>query len=142
MTARVTATEVRTITGEPVSTAVDLPMLIATTLVDDNLASSGQSVAALKNIELMLAAHFTLLTVENGPLAKKTIGGDTSEGYHQVYKGGLLSTRFGQQAVAMDTSGVLAELSDRAENPSRKTALFSVVGTAAEQNSPIAGALW
>jgi len=114
--------------GEPVSTSVDAQIAIATTLVDDNLVGQGLSEAALKNIELFLSAHFTLLTVENGPLAKKMIG-EASEGYHNVYKGGLLSTRFGQQAVMIDTSGVLAELSDRSENPGRKTATLEVVGT-------------
>lgn len=126
--ARVTANEVRAIMGEPVATSVDAQIAIATTLVDDNLVGQGLSDAALKNIELFLSAHFTLLTIENGPLAKKMIG-EASEGYHNVYKGGLLSTRFGQQAVMIDTSGILAALSDRSENPGRKTATFEVVGT-------------
>lgn len=123
-------------------------MLIATTLVDENVVPSAPltgtgtiSNATLKFIELMLAAHFTLLTVENGPLAKKMVG-DASEGYHHVYKGGFLSTRFGQQAVAMDPTGILAQLSDKSENPGRKSALFTVVGTAAEQCSPTSGFTW
>lgn len=126
--ARVAAEEVRVIIGEPVSTPVDAQISIATTLVDDNLVGQGLSDPALKSIELFLAAHFVLLTLENGPLAKKMVGA-ANEGYHNVYKGGLLSTRFGQQAVLIDTSGILAELSDRSENPARKTALFEVVGT-------------
>lgn len=126
MTARVTPTEVRTLTGEPVSTAMDLPILLATTLVDEQLMGQGMSDATLKNLELLLAGHFALITVENGPLAKKAIDVAT-EGYHNVYKAGFLSTRFGQQAVVLDTTGKLAEMSDRAQNPNKRNAEFFVV---------------
>lgn len=126
--ARVTATEVRAIMGEPDSAIVDPHISVATVLVDDTLLDQGLSDPTLKNIELYLSAHFALLTLENGPLAKKMVG-EANEGYHNVYKGGLASTRFGQQALLLDSTGLLAELSDRAENPQRKTAQFEVVGT-------------
>jgi hypothetical protein len=109
-------------------------MLLATTLVDEQLMSLGASAATLKNIELLLAGHFVLVTVENGPLAKKSID-VASEGYHDVYKAGFLSTRFGQQAVALDMSGTLAEMSSRAEKPNVRKAEFFVVGTPSDMGT-------
>jgi hypothetical protein len=126
MAARVINTEVWALTREPTTTDVDLPILLATTLVDEQLVGQGMTAATLKNIELLLAGHFTLITTENGPLAKKMID-VAAEGYHNVYKAGFLSTRFGQQAVVLDTSGKLAEMSDRAQNPNKRNAEFLVV---------------
>ncbi len=129
--ARVTSTVVQGILGEPLTTNVDFAISVATLLVDENLVGVGLSDAALVNIEGYLAAHFQLLTMENGPLARKTIG-ETSEYYHDVYKAGFGSTRFGQAAMMLDTSGTLSQLAALAEKP-MKQALFTVVGTAPDR---------
>jgi hypothetical protein len=79
---------------------------------DEYLDATTLSAGKLEMIELLLACHFTVLAVEKGGLVKQTIG-DASETYHDLYPRmtGLLSTRFGAQAVAMDPSGSLAALS-------------------------------
>lgn len=124
--ARVLAAAVQALIAGADSVGYDAAIAVATTLVDDNLLGKGLSTAALTNIELYLAGHFALLSTENGPLAKKAIE-SAQEGYHNVYKGGFLSTRFGQTACVMDTTGTLSEMSDRAENPQRRSAEFFVV---------------
>ena len=123
---RITDTELRALTQEPVATDCTIAMTTASAVMDGYLADSGMSEALLKAIELYLAGHYLLVSLENGPLAKKSVD-FASEGYHDVYKGGLLSTRFGQQAVALDITGALAEMSARADNPNVKPALFGLV---------------
>lgn len=125
--ALVTDLEVIAITGEGLSTDCELQISVADTIVTENLSGQGLTPATLKNIELYLAAHFVLLTVENGPLAKKALG-EGVEGYHNVYGPGLMSTRFGQMAILLDTTGILAGQAQAAAKP-KLTALFTVVGT-------------
>lgn len=105
-------------------------------MVDENLVGKGLSEVTLTHIELYLAAHFALLSLENGPLAKKMVG-EANEGYHNVYGKGLLATRFGQQAILFDTTGTLSEIANRAQNTNRRTALFEVVG-----NNPATDVQW
>lgn len=128
MAARVTTAEVLEITqydttaGGVVATCI----LAANAMVDDQLLGSGHSETMLKYIELFLASHFSVLSIEKGPLASQTVG-DATERYHDIYKAGLGATRFGQQAMLLDTTGTLAGSSASAENPQLK-ALFTVVG--------------
>lgn len=77
-------------------------------------------------IETYLASHFYYLGVREGPLAAEIIG-DATERYHQIYSKGLDATRFGQQAVMLDPTGVLAAMADLANNPQRKKAQFQVI---------------
>src|SRR3972149_6681693 len=123
---RVTEDQVRGVTGEP--TTVDAAQAIetATLLVDEELATAGLSDARLTQIELYLAAHFLAITAREGPLAGETLG-EASERDHNIYAAGLRSTRFGQQAVLLDTSGVLAAIAAKSENLNRKDALFRVI---------------
>jgi hypothetical protein len=125
--ARTTSIVVQGILGESASVDVSFAVSVATLLVTENLVGIGLSDATLANIEGYLAAHFQLLTLENGPLAKKTIS-DASESYHNVYKSGFASTRFGQAAIMLDTSGTLSQMAALAEKP-MKQALFTVVGS-------------
>lgn len=108
--------------------SVDLFIIQANAMVDSFLPITTMSAALLALIETSLAAHFALLAFEKGSLAEKTIG-EATDKYHNVYKGGLSSTRYGQQVIMLDTSGKLAQLSEMAQNPSTKKALFTVVGT-------------
>ena len=106
---------------------VDAAILVATSLVDDQLLGLGYADAKLKNIELYLASHFAVLSSEKGPHAAIVVG-EASERYHNIYEAGLASTRFGQQAMLLDSSGKLSALSAKAKKPMLE-ALFTTVGT-------------
>jgi len=93
-------------------------------LVDEELLSAGLSAARLKLIELYLAAHLAVVTLERGGLVKQRIG-DAEEiyqvpGFNTI---GLVTTRFGQQVVILDTSGKMAALSQKPVK-----AVFRVIG--------------
>jgi len=108
--------------------SVDLYITQANAVVDDQLLSSGLSDKVLALIETYLAAHFATLSTEKGALAEKGIG-EAREKYHNIYKGGLSATRFGQQAMMFDSSGKLATISSVAENTAVRKASFTVVGS-------------
>jgi hypothetical protein len=100
---------------------------VASTVITENLATSGLSDAAKSNIFLYLAAHFVCITEEIGGLQESRIGGlaGTSERYRtQDPKAvGFATTRFGMTALSLDTSGTLAAMG--ANNGLK--ALFSVI---------------
>lgn len=129
--ARVNQAEVLTVSGlndaAVFGAAVNSAIVVATTLVNDLLLGQNFNAAKLKSIELYLACHFSLLSAEKGPLAAVDVG-DATERYHNVYSAGLNSTRFGQQAIVLDTSGKLAAVSAKAMKPTLE-ALFASVGT-------------
>lgn len=103
---------------------VDLQTFIdsAHLLVTEELATSGLSADRQTLIEKYLAAHLAAMTYERGQITfSKT--GDASEYYGFKAGQGLLSTRYGQQAVALDTSGKLAVIA----TPNSR-AEFKVVG--------------
>ncbi len=77
--------------------------------VDTHLLSAGHSSNILQRIELYLAAHIVALTEERGSLKGGKFG-DASEFLADVFSEGFRSTRFGQLALALDTSGILAKL--------------------------------
>lgn len=97
---------------------VDLSPFIeaADLLVVEELTGRGMSNDRLKQIELYVAAHFVTVTLERGGLQIQQIG---FGGPRDEYKGiedsavGLMSTRFGQQAVMLDTSGRLLAISKK-----------------------------
>jgi hypothetical protein len=80
-------------------------------IVEDDLVGSGLSTSRLKVIELNLAAHFAVLSKEKGGITRQRVG-ESEEGYRQDFSSrpNLSSTRFGQTAVSLDTTGVLASL--------------------------------
>jgi len=125
---RVTQENVRALTGFPTTIDAAAVTEAANVFVDANLLAKGLTEPVLRQIELFLASHFLVLTVEKGSLAAETLGEGTDR-LHDTYAAGLKSTRFGQQAILLDTTGTLALLTDRAENPNRRSALFTVVGT-------------
>ena len=83
----------------------------ATLLVDEELVGSGLSEARLKQIETYLAAHFATLAIERGGIVRTTAG-ESAESYQTIKSSlqGFNSTRFGQQAIALDSTGVLVAL--------------------------------
>ena len=110
--ARVTEAEVRQLLA-PYADTVDMMIFIdqATMLVDEELvaANSGYSDNRLKFIELNLAAHYAVLSVERGGFTTQIIG-ESEESYRGSANAKISSTRFGQQAISMDTKGLLATL--------------------------------
>ena len=112
MSCRITPDEVKEVIKTTLENQVIKNSMIATAnlVVDGNLLSYGHSTDLLRIIELYLAAHFVCLTEEKGGLVRSSTG-DGAETYSDIYSEGLKSTRFGQQALALDTSGALARIS-------------------------------
>jgi len=80
----------------------------AAIIVVEDLEDSPLSDDRLELIELNLAAHFALVGLERGGLTGQIVG-TSEEQYYRVppNKSGLGTTLFGQQAISLDTSGVL-----------------------------------
>ena len=91
---------------EDVETMID----VASVMVADRLSSSGLSENILKEIERYLTAHLIQIrepevsSVRIGPMATTYNSSDTSGK-------GFSSTRYGQMAIMLDTSGTLSEAS-------------------------------
>ena len=102
---------------------VDLSVFIqtATVQVDEIAALGTLSAAVLKEIERWLAAHYAAMRVRQD--VKVTMG-DASHTYAGKTGMGLQSTRYGQQAVLLDTSGTLA-------NAGRRQASMTYMGASA-----------
>ena len=113
MAARVIAAEVLELLASSKDDEVIESSFINTAniFVDTHLLSASHSDATLKQIELYLAAHFLCLSEEKGGMILDKFGDATSE-YQELYEAGFRSTRFGQQAIAFDTSGILVGLSN------------------------------
>ena len=121
-------------TDEDVRAYVSLGSSISTTpyisaanaLVEANLASSGLSSTILTQIEIFLAAHFAVLSTERGGLRRDAFG-DSSQSYQTISEKftGLNTTRYGQQAIVLDTTGTLAAI-----GVTKPKAQFRVVGSA------------
>ncbi len=119
--ARVTSSEVDNL----IKTNFDVDAFIATAnlMVDETLVGQGLSDARLTQIELWLSAHFTAVAEERGALTSSNKG-DSEEDYEIKVGEGLNMTRFGQQVLMLDTTGLLAEVGT---NTSVKKALLTVV---------------
>jgi hypothetical protein len=103
----------------------------ASAVVTAHLASSGLSTAIKTQVEIMLACHFATLAVERGGLRKEAMG-DANQSYQTISEKytGFNSTRFGQSAIALDSSGTLAVL-----GITKPRAQFRVVGNADTDNA-------
>ena len=123
---RVNAAQVLGLTNEPDTVDPGQAIETANVYVDALLFGQGLSDALMRQVELYLAAHFLCLTQREGTLAAQTIG-ESTERYHDHYSAGLMSTRFGQQAILFDTTGILADAAATAENPSRRDAQIHVI---------------
>lgn len=106
----VTSNEVHALINST-ETGIDLTPQInaANLMVTEDLATSGLSDDRKRLISLYLAAHFSILTLERGGLTHYEVG-ESVEKYPGVAGSaqGLNATKWGQQAVALDTSGTLA----------------------------------
>lgn len=81
----------------------------ANVFVTDALAGKGLSDNLLKEIERWLAAHMISITRERQ--IKKAGAGGAEVEYAGYWTVGLLSTTYGQTAVALDTSSTLQAIS-------------------------------
>ena len=115
MAARVTSAEVLEIFDTPTSiTDLDVFILPATALVDEILGDSGLPAALLKEIERYLAAHFASMRYRQK--TQEEID-DAKERLTSKVDMGLNASRYGQQALALDTTGKL----NQATKPGRHT---------------------
>ena len=106
--ARVTTDDVNDIVE--VATDADLTpfITVANLMVTEDLVGKGLSDERLVQIELWLAAHFTVIHFEKGGLNRIRTG-EASEGYSAPTRAGkgLEMTRYGQQVMMLDTTGIL-----------------------------------
>lgn len=110
---RVSPDELKVYAGVHPRDTTDLNIFLeqANIIVNEGFGTSGLTDSRKKIIELNLAAHFTVLSLEKGGITRRRAG-ESEEGYRQDFSSrpNLSSTRFGQQAVALDTTGYLAGL--------------------------------
>ena len=113
MAIRVTEAEVKSIIQTSMTDAVVLDpcITLASDIVDNNLVGEGLSTTLLKEIERYLSAHFVAITEERGGIIATKMG-DSDEEYSDVYGEGFKSTRYGQAAISMDTTGILVNISN------------------------------
>lgn len=109
-----------------VSTDVSLFKTLAEQIVTSKLQSKGLSEETLDAITLYFAAHLVVLSDEAGGLRRSKTG-EADESYRVPGDKdiGLASTRFGQMAMLLDSSGTLASMS---ANKGLR-AQFELVGT-------------
>ena len=118
--ARVTDAEVHGIMSDLDVSFDTTPFIVTAELVvTEELEDKGLSADRLKQIVLWLAAHYVTIDVEKGGLRAEVIG-EARETFAVKSGVGIQSTRYGQQAVALDTTGRLA-------SKDKPTARFTVV---------------
>lgn len=85
-------------------------------IVSEDLSNLGHSTARLLQIQLYLAAHFFEIAWNQGGLVSKQVG-DSKEEYNRqsAFKRGFDSTRYGEQALALETTGILASIGSSAQ---------------------------
>lgn len=113
MANRVTATQVKDVMGITLEDAVVTSYIsAANAMIDGNLLDSNLGDTLLEQIELFLSAHFIAATRER--MASK----EGAEGAEITYIGKfadkLNSTPYGQIAIGLDSTGILASLGGKA----------------------------
>ena len=108
MASRITAAELKRVINlrKDVSGFIELANL----MVNENLLYAGLTDARLKQVELYLAAHFAAITTERGAISFDRIEMAEQRYDTRQMTAGLGSTRFGQQAIMLDTSGILGQI--------------------------------
>ena len=123
MSYRVTSDEVKGIIGTSLTDLIPF-IRTANAVVNDSLsidiAAGDVSATILKELELWLAAHFIAI---RDPQVKSEKVGDAAVTYRGTDGKGLNATTYGQQAIAIDPTGQLSQISaKRAEVKSINTA--------------------
>lgn len=106
-----TVEDLRNFLDLPVADDTDLTRFLEASelVVAEDLANSGLSPARLTQISIFLGCHFATLAIEKSGLMEIEVGESRSK-----FKGpssfdrGYSLTRYGQQAVSLDTTGALA----------------------------------
>ena len=106
--ARVDAAQVKEIfetdlTDQEINACINLANTLISSL---GLAAAGVTAATLTQIELLLSAHYCCL--KDPRAQKEKVGQDFDVTYQGKTDMGLNSTFYGQQAIALDPSGILA----------------------------------
>jgi hypothetical protein len=99
-------------TTQGIASAIAVAVLMA----NEVMAGSGLSVATTDNIKLYLACHIATLSQEKGPHQEIKVG-EGLDRFHNIYAAGLLGTRFGQMAIALDTTGRLGAIASGVTKP-------------------------
>lgn len=109
MAIRTTALAVSKVLAGQVDDTIDMDTFIETAslIVDDNCADAGYSDAKLELIERWLSAHMYSVT---DPRTTQEGAGPVNAAYEAKVDLGFNLTRFGQQAMLLDTAGGLAAL--------------------------------
>lgn len=110
MPLRVRPDELRSLLGIDADTDVSSVLILASRLVDANLMGQHSDATILATIELMLAAHYWSV---GQPQIKSESYGGGSFSYAVPDGSGFLASTWGQQAIALDTSGTLVNLGKR-----------------------------
>lgn len=106
--ARVTAEQVMEIISTSLTEdQVNAFINMAHALVDERLVDQNLGSTLLEQIELLLSAHFLTL---RDPRAQQEKIDEYSVTYQGSTSEGLKATIYGQQAIALDSSGTLASL--------------------------------
>jgi len=120
-------TQVRAIhKGVEVSEDLSIYIETANSIVEDILGDLGYTTTKLALIEAWLAAHFYAISSKETSMETAS---SVSEQYQ--YKLGLFlsNSMYGQQAMAIDTSGKLANLNKQFEKGSKTTLKLYHLGT-------------
>jgi hypothetical protein len=121
--ARATDADVRALVEMVASVSTTPFITTAEVMATTFLEGKGLSEELLTQIEIYLAAHFAVLAVERGGLIRDGMGESVST-YNATNNRiqGLSSTRFGQTAQLLDSTGSLKNT-----DPASLNALFTVV---------------
>lgn len=116
---RVSASEVKDIIDTDLTDSViDTYILYAHTLVEDHLVDEGLSDEALKEIERYLTAHAITATTNREAIEEEA--GPARQKFSDVFGPGFFSTSYGQMAMNIDDSGILADLGQAKQRPTIK----------------------
>ena len=105
---------------------ISIYMETAHTVIEDNLASLGYVAGKLALIEAWLSAHF--YAVSNKETSMETVG-SASEQFQYKLGVYLANTMYGQQAMALDSSGTLSRLNKRFEKGSSNKTGITYLGS-------------
>lgn len=130
---RNTPTEVASFYQLPPSVDVEVLRVFieaADLLITEELATSGLSEARLKLIEVYIASHFAVQSFESGGHSLVRTG-EGEERYRTIDQKalGLSSSRYGQQAIMLDTTGRLGAISTSAMKAEFRVVSPSPTGT-------------
>ncbi len=106
MANRVTHSEVTHIIS---STEDTVPFIsVANRYVTRVLGNTSLVAADLKDIELYMSAHLVAVSKEGGAVIQERVGSSMIQFANSAFGKDLESTRFGQMALSLDTTGTLA----------------------------------